>query len=83
MVARAPATDAIGGDPIMKQAYQLHDHFYDVLIVGAGGAGLRAALGMAASGLRTPITIRPWVKRELSSTNLWCTRRDRRHGMRS
>jgi len=37
----------------MTQAYQILDHFYDVIIVGAGGAGLRAALGMAASGLRT------------------------------
>ena len=37
----------------MTQAYEIVDHSYDVVIVGAGGAGLRAALGMAASGLRT------------------------------
>jgi len=37
----------------MAQAYELIEHSYDVVIVGAGGAGLRAALGMAASGLRT------------------------------
>ena len=37
----------------MTQAYEVLDHLYDVVIVGAGGAGLRAALGMAASGLRT------------------------------
>ena len=35
------------------RAYEILDHAYDVVIVGAGGAGLRAALGMAASGLRT------------------------------
>ncbi len=29
------------------------DHKYDVVVVGAGGAGLRATLGMAAAGLRT------------------------------
>ncbi|MBV8068707.1 MAG: FAD-binding protein, partial [Acidobacteriaceae bacterium] len=29
------------------------EHSYDVVIVGAGGAGVRAALGMAFSGLRT------------------------------
>lgn len=29
------------------------DHQYDVVIVGAGGAGLRAALGMSAAGLKT------------------------------
>ena len=37
----------------MTRAYEITEHFYDVVIVGAGGAGLRAALGMAASGLRT------------------------------
>jgi succinate dehydrogenase / fumarate reductase flavoprotein subunit len=37
----------------MTEAYEIVDHTYDVVIVGAGGAGLRAALGMAASGLHT------------------------------
>jgi succinate dehydrogenase / fumarate reductase flavoprotein subunit len=37
----------------MTQAYEISEHNYDVVIVGAGGAGLRAALGMAASGLKT------------------------------
>jgi len=32
-------------------AYEVHD--YDVVVVGAGGAGLRATLGMAEQGLRT------------------------------
>jgi succinate dehydrogenase / fumarate reductase, flavoprotein subunit len=34
-------------------AYPLIDHTYDVIVVGAGGAGLRATLGLAASGLST------------------------------
>jgi len=34
-------------------AYNIIDHTYDVVVVGAGGAGLRATLGMGASGLRT------------------------------
>ncbi len=34
-------------------AYQFVDHSYDVVIVGAGGAGLRATLGMAEQGLKT------------------------------
>ena len=34
-------------------AYPLIDHSYDVIVVGAGGAGLRATLGLAASGLST------------------------------
>ena len=34
-------------------AYEITDHHHDVVVVGAGGAGLRATLGMAASGLDT------------------------------
>jgi len=37
----------------MTTAYKIVDHTYDVVIVGAGGAGLRATLGMAAQGLST------------------------------
>ena len=33
--------------------YKIIDHEYDVVIVGAGGAGLRATLGMATAGLST------------------------------
>jgi len=34
-------------------AYKIVDHTYDVVVVGAGGSGLRATLGMGASGLKT------------------------------
>jgi succinate dehydrogenase / fumarate reductase, flavoprotein subunit len=34
-------------------AYTYETHSYDVVVVGAGGAGLRATLGMAEQGLRT------------------------------
>ena len=37
----------------MAQKFKIIEHTYDVVIVGAGGAGLRAALGMAAAGLST------------------------------
>ncbi len=37
----------------MSQSYDIVDHKYDVIVVGAGGAGLRATLGMAAAGLKT------------------------------
>ena len=37
----------------MSQSYRFVDHTYDVVVVGAGGAGLRATFGMAASGLTT------------------------------
>jgi len=34
-------------------AYNIIDHTYDVVVVGAGGAGLRATFGMAEKGLKT------------------------------
>ena len=34
-------------------SYEYETHEYDVVVVGAGGAGLRATLGMAEQGLRT------------------------------
>jgi len=34
-------------------AYQITDHTYDVVVVGAGGAGLRATFGMAVKGFKT------------------------------
>ncbi len=42
--ASAPA---IGG-----KAYPITDHTYDVVVVGAGGAGLRASVGCAQTGLQ-------------------------------
>jgi succinate dehydrogenase / fumarate reductase flavoprotein subunit len=38
---------------IGSSAYPITDHYYDVIVVGAGGAGLRATFGMAAEGLST------------------------------
>ncbi|MBY0613331.1 MAG: succinate dehydrogenase flavoprotein subunit [Beijerinckiaceae bacterium] len=35
------------------QAYPITDHTFDVVVVGAGGAGLRAAVGCAQAGLKT------------------------------
>ncbi len=37
----------------MTSAYKIVDHSYDVVVVGAGGAGLRATFGMAEKGLST------------------------------
>src|ERR1700748_903281 len=37
----------------MTAAYPIEQHAYDVVVVGAGGAGLRATLGMTVAGLRT------------------------------
>ncbi len=37
----------------MSNEYKLIHHNYDVVVVGAGGAGLRATFGMAQKGLKT------------------------------
>jgi succinate dehydrogenase / fumarate reductase, flavoprotein subunit len=46
--AEKPAAPAVN-----SKAYPIHDHSYDVVVVGAGGAGLRATLGCAEAGLKT------------------------------
>ncbi len=39
----------------MTQEYEIIDHEFDVVVVGAGGAGLRAGFGCAEKGLKTAI----------------------------
>jgi succinate dehydrogenase / fumarate reductase flavoprotein subunit len=47
---KANGATAPGGN---GKAYPITDHTYDVVVVGAGGAGLRATLGCAEAGLKT------------------------------
>jgi succinate dehydrogenase / fumarate reductase flavoprotein subunit len=47
-LATAAPSPSAGG-----KAYTYVDHTFDVVVVGAGGAGLRATLGMAEQGLKT------------------------------
>ena len=48
------ATNGANGAPkINGRAYPIEDHSYDVVVVGAGGAGLRAVVGCSEAGLRT------------------------------
>ncbi|SFS01539.1 succinate dehydrogenase flavoprotein subunit [Sphingomonas jatrophae] len=37
----------------MAEAYKIIDHVYDAVVVGAGGSGLRATMGIAEKGLKT------------------------------
>ncbi|TBR10198.1 MAG: succinate dehydrogenase flavoprotein subunit [Lysobacter sp.] len=37
----------------MPAAYQIQEHTFDMVVVGAGGAGLRATFGLAQKGLKT------------------------------
>ncbi|MBL8590509.1 MAG: succinate dehydrogenase flavoprotein subunit [Methylobacteriaceae bacterium] len=39
--------------PATRSAYPITDHTFDVVVVGAGGAGLRATVGCSQAGLRT------------------------------
>ncbi len=39
----------------MTENYEIIDHEYDVVVVGAGGAGLRAGFGCAEKGLKTAL----------------------------
>ena len=42
-----------GAPKINGRAYPLIDHSYDVVVIGAGGAGLRAVVGCSEAGLRS------------------------------
>ena len=37
----------------MSQTYEITEHKFDAVVVGAGGAGLRATMGLATKGLKT------------------------------
>ncbi|WP_045834746.1 succinate dehydrogenase flavoprotein subunit [Hyphomicrobium sp. 99] len=51
--ANGKANGAIAAPSQVGKAYPVQDHVYDVVVVGAGGAGLRATLGCAEAGLKT------------------------------
>src|SRR5476649_1863618 len=42
-----------GASAPAQKAYPITDHSFDVVVVGAGGAGLRATVGCSQAGLRT------------------------------
>jgi succinate dehydrogenase / fumarate reductase flavoprotein subunit len=46
--SQGPSAAALGGT-----AYPIADHTFDVVVLGAGGAGLRASVGCAQAGLKT------------------------------
>jgi succinate dehydrogenase / fumarate reductase flavoprotein subunit len=43
----------VGAPALGGKAYPIVDHTFDVVVVGAGGAGLRASVGCAQAGLKT------------------------------
>eukprot|EP00003_Mantamonas_plastica_P006313 TRINITY_DN1512_c0_g1_i5.p1 TRINITY_DN1512_c0_g1~~TRINITY_DN1512_c0_g1_i5.p1 ORF type:complete len:208 (-),score=40.15 TRINITY_DN1512_c0_g1_i5:51-674(-) len=50
---RALSTTQTTSAGFNSEAYPVHDHEYDVVVVGAGGAGLRAAFGCSEAGFNT------------------------------
>ncbi len=54
MAAQGNGKATNGAGPATNgKAYPIEDHTYDVVVVGAGGAGLRAVVGCSEAGLRT------------------------------
>ncbi len=47
------AGNGVAKPGVNGRAYPITEHVYDVVVVGAGGAGLRATLGCAEAGLKT------------------------------
>jgi succinate dehydrogenase / fumarate reductase flavoprotein subunit len=45
MAAKTNGKGPVAAPAVNGKAYPTHDHTYDVVVVGAGGAGLRATLG--------------------------------------
>src|SRR4030095_11061351 len=50
---RGACGSACRDGPRRMSEYSFTDHTYDVVVVGAGGAGLRATFGLAQKGLQT------------------------------
>src|SRR5271166_269325 len=50
----------------MPNGYDIVDHSFDVIVLGAGGAGLRATLGMVAAGLNTACITKVFPTRSLT-----------------
>ncbi|KAF6151284.1 hypothetical protein GIB67_020606 [Kingdonia uniflora] len=48
-ILRFLSTESTGG----RSSYMIVDHTYDAIVVGAGGAGLRAAIGLSGHGFNT------------------------------
>ena len=53
MAVNGNGANGVGGPATNGYAYPIEDHTYDVVVVGAGGAGLRATVGCGEAGLRT------------------------------
>ena len=53
MANASAGSNGAGGPAVNGRAYPIEDHSFDVLVVGAGGSGLRAVVGCSEAGLKT------------------------------
>jgi succinate dehydrogenase / fumarate reductase flavoprotein subunit len=54
-------------------AYKIIEHEYDVVVLGAGGSGLRAAVGLSEAGLKTACISKVFSN---SKSYICCSRRN-------
>ena len=52
-------------------SYKIIDHEYDVVVLGAGGSGLRAAVGLSEAGLKTACISKVFPTRSHTSGSRW------------
>jgi succinate dehydrogenase / fumarate reductase flavoprotein subunit len=52
-------------------SYKIIDHEYDVVVLGAGGSGLRAAVGLSEAGLKTACISKVFPTRSHTSAETW------------
>ena len=62
----AGSSNGVAAPGVNGKAYTVVDHTYDVVVVGAGGAGLRATLGAAEAGLSTACVTKVFPTRSLT-----------------
>ena len=53
-------------------SYKIIDHEYDVVVLGAGGSGLRAAVGLSEAGLKTACISKVFPTRSHTSAAQGC-----------
>ena len=65
----------------MPNSYDIIDHSFDVVVLGAGGAGLRGTLGMVAAGLKHRLRHQSLPDSQPHGRSAgWHQRRTRQHG---
>ncbi len=52
-------------------SYKIIDHEYDVVVLGAGGSGLRAAVGLSEAGLSTACISKVFPTEAIHQLHMW------------